>query len=379
MKLFLSTYLFFFILLLFSACKKNTPLEEIPQKNISQISYAKGFTIQNYDAFSVLTIKNPWPNATKNYSYLLKEKNAIVPDSLSKMTTITVPIKKVIVTSTTHISPLEMLHEENSLVGFPNLSYISSNKIRQRIDAEKIIEVGKNENLIIEKVIDIQPDVVIGFGINNNNPSFDNIEKSGLKIIFNGDWNESTVLGKAEWLKFFGALYCKQETANKLFEKIKTDYIATIELAKKAKSKPTVLSGDMYEGKWYLPKGDSWGCQLLKQAQSNYLWANSTGTGSLSLSFEKVFETANEADFWFTSGQFSSLKELQQANIHYSKFKSFKNKNVYSFTKSKGKSNGIIYFELGPSRPDIIMKDLVKILHPELLKDYKPFFFNKLE
>jgi iron complex transport system substrate-binding protein len=376
MKLFLKYGVIF---ILFLSCKKEkTSAIESPNP-IFQIAHAKGFTIKNFNKFSVITIKNPWPNATKKYSYVLKEKNAVIPDSLKNATAINVPIKKIIVTSTTHISALEMLEVENTLVGFPNLNYISSDKVRQRIDAKKITEIGKNEDLIIEKVIDLQPDVIIGFGINNNNPSIETLEKSGLKIIFNGDWNETSVLGKAEWIKFFGALFCKQEMANTLFAKIKNDYNTTLKLAKNVLKKPTVLSGDIYEGNWYLPKGDSWSCQLLKQAQANYLWSDSQGTGSFSLSFETVFEKAKGADFWFTSGQFSSLQELKNANIHYSEFKAFKNKNVYSFTQKKGKSGGIIYYELGPSRPDIVLKDLVKILHPELLIDYKPFFFSKLE
>lgn len=343
------------------------------------VKYAKGFSIENYDGYTIITVRNPWPKAAKIYQYILKENDGIVPDSLNTLVKINVPVKKIVVTSTTHIPSLEMLNEENSLIGFPNLSYISSDKVRALIDAKKIKELGSNQSLNTEVLIDLQPEVIIGYGIDNNNPTLDNLQKSGLKVLLNGDWNEESPLGKAEWIKFFGALYGKQKEANEIFDKIENDFLKTIEIAKRATSNPTILAGDMFEDKWYLPKGTSWGSQLLAQAKGNYLWKETSGTGSLSLSFETVLEKAKDADFWITSGQFLSLEQMTEANPHYEQFKAFQNKNVYSFTRKKGKTGGVLYYELAPNRPDLVLKDLVKILHPELLVGYEPFFFEKLK
>lgn len=363
--------------ILFAQCKK----EVAQQKNnflTNEIHYAKGFSILKHNGYSVLTVSNPWPKADKSFTYILKEKNGIVPDSLMQFPVISVPIQSIVVTSTTHIPSLEMLGVEKTLVGFPNLNYISSEKVRALIDAKKVKELGSNQALNTEVLIDLQPDVIIGYGLDNNNPTLDNLQKNGLKVVLNGDWNEQTPLGKAEWIKFFGALYGKQELANSLFCKIEKDYLQTLEIAKKATTHPTILAGDMYEDKWYLPQGTSWGCQLLKEAQGKYLWAENKGTGSLSLSFETVLVKGKNADLWITSGQFGSLQEMLDANPHYAQFKAFQNKNVFSFSGRKGKTGGILYYELAPNRPDIVLKDIVKILHPELLVGYKPFFFEKL-
>lgn len=374
----LSLLLVLSIASLFIQCKKEKPMEsKISIQN--SVKYAKGFSIENYGNYSVVTVKNPWPKASKTYKYILKKKNGIVPDSLQNNIIINVPIQSIVVTSTTHIPSLEMLNEEKTLLGFPNLDYISSEKVRALIDAKKVKELGTNQSLNTEVLIYLQPEVIIGYGLDNSNPTLDNLEKSGLKVMLNGDWNEQTPLGKAEWIKFFGALYDKQEQANDIFSKIEKDYLNTIEIAKRATSKPTILAGDIFEGKWYLPSGTSWGSLILKEANSNYLWKETTGTGSLSLSFETVFEKAKAADFWITSGQFSALKEMLEANPHYNQFKAFQNKNVYSFAGKKGKTGGILYYELAPNRPDLVLKDLVKILHPELLVGYKPFFFEKLK
>jgi iron complex transport system substrate-binding protein len=358
-------------------CKNETKQISISSKN--EIKYAKGFTIENHKGFSIMTVKNPWPKATKTYTYILQKKNGIIPDSLKQNTVIQVPVKSIVVTSTTHLPSLEMLEEEKTLVGFPNLNYVSSDKIRALIDAKKILEVGNNQSLNTEVLLDLQPEIIVGYGIDNNNPTLDNLQKSGLKVLLNGDWNEETPLGKAEWIKFFGALYGKQKIASTLFSEIEKNYLETIEIAKKATSKPSVLCGDMYQDRWNLPKGTSWGSIILKDANANYLWAATSGTGSLQLSFETVFEKANKADFWITSGQFSTLSEMKLGNPHYEEFHAFKNKNVYSFAGKKGKTGGILYYELAPNRPDIVLKDLVKILHPELLEGFKPFFFEKMK
>ena len=380
MKLFFLKIPLLFLLISVFGCqqKKAISTADIPN-GINQVQYAKGFSIFRYQGFSVVTITNPWPNATQAYIYILQEKNAVIPDSLKQNPVIQVPVKKIVVTSTTHIPSLEMLGVENTLVGFPNLDYVSSEKVRQRIEAGQIKELGSNQNLNTEVLIDTAPDIIIGFGIDNNNPALDNLQKSGLKVLLNGDWNEQTPLGKAEWIKLFGALYGLETKANSLFNAIATDYNKTARLASKTTTKPTVMAGAIYENQWYLPEGNSWGCYFMKEANAQYLWAESKGTGSLSLSFETVLEKAQNADIWIGPGQFTSLKEMLEANPHYDQFKAFKNKKVYSYSTRKGKKGGLIFYELAPNRPDLVLKDMLKIMHPELLPDYQLYFFDQLQ
>ncbi|MES2543586.1 MAG: ABC transporter substrate-binding protein [Bacteroidota bacterium] len=370
------------ILLLFFifGCKKND--ETVVQKtneSTNSIRYAKGLEIYKYKGYSVLKITNPWPKATESFTYILEEKNAMIPDSLKQFPAIQIPIKSIVVTSTTHIPSLEMLGVENTLIGFPNTDYISSEKTRKLIDAGKVREVGRNESLNTETLIDMSPDVIISFGLNNSNPTLDNLKKSGLNVMLNGDWTEQSPLGKAEWIKFFGALYGLDTKAETVFSEIEKEYNNTLALAKKAAAKATVLCGAMFQDQWYVPQGDSWASLFLKDAQANYLWKDSQGTGSLTLPFETILEKAQNAEFWIAPGDFSSLKEMTDSNPHYSEFASFQNKKVYSYGVNKGAKGGILYFELSPTRPDLVLKDLLKIFHPELLPDYKTYFFQRLE
>ncbi len=378
MKSYLVSFICFSLVQLSISCQNKTQgIPSIVPKN--EVRYAKGFSIQHFVGYSILRVQNPWPKATKTYTYILKEHHSKVPDSLQRYITISVPIQTIVVTSTTHIPSLEMLGEAQTLVGFPHTDYISSEQTRGLIAAGKVKELGNNHDLNTEVLLNLHPDVIVGYGIDNHNPTLDNLEKSGLAVVLNGDWNEETPLGKAEWIKFFGAFYGKQKEADSLFTAIEKDYLRTLEIAKSAVTTPTILAGDMYEDHWYLPKGSSWGSILLKEAHGNYLWEDTKGTGSLSLSFETVLEKAKEADYWITSGQFSSLKEMTDSNPHYTEFKAFQTKNVYSFSGKKGTTGGVLYYELAPNRPDLVLKDIVKLLHPELLPGYEPYFFAPLK
>ena len=379
MKSFISTFICLFAALLISSCKQNNALSsatQSPEKN--EIKYAKGLELYKRNGYSILKITRPWPEAKTSFTYILQEKNGVIPDSLKQFTRISVPIQSIVVTSTTHIPALELLGVENTLLGFPNTDFISSPKTRKRIDVGTVKEVGTNETLNAETLIDMAPDAIVSFGLNNNNPTLDNLQKSGLKVLLNGDWNEQSPLGKAEWIKFFGALYGLDAKAKTIFSTIEKEYQNTLALAQKAKQKPTVLSGAMYQDQWFVPQGESWMALFLKEAQSNYLWANTKGTGSLSLPFETILEKAQKAEFWIAPGDFSSLQELKNSNPHYVEFNAFKNKKVYSYAIHKGAKGGILFFEWSAARPDWVLNDLIAIFHPELVPHHTPHFFEKL-
>lgn len=302
-----------------------------------------------------------------------------MPDSLLSKNIIQVPIKTLIATSTTHLPSLEMLNFENALVGFPNLNYISSKKIRFRIKQNKVVELGSNQQINFEKTIQLKPSVIIGYGLDNNNTTLDNLIKSGLKVVLNGDWNEQSPLGKAEWIKLFGVLFNQSEKADSIFKTIENNYLNLKKRVQNIKTKPTVLAGALFENIWHVPQGESWGARFLADAGANYLWKNEKGTGGLPLSFEKVLEKAKNADFWIGPGQFTTLNQMISENNHYKEFRAFKEKKVFSYGLKKGETGGLIYFEEAPNRPDLVLKDLVTILHPNIFKNNNLYFFEKLK
>ena len=376
--------IYILVIFCFISCKNESSKllkEEIIGEEI-KLKHAAGFSVKDYETHSVLRINSPWPNANKTFKYLLltkAQRNESIFNKDDFDGIIITPIEKIVVTSTTHIPALELLEVEHTLVGFPGMDYISSEKTRQHIDNGQIRELGKNEGINTEVLLELKPDLVVGFGVDGTSKSLNTIKTSGIPVAYNGDWVETSPLAKAEWIKFFGVLYNKETKADSIFTRIENDYLDAKTLAANVKQKPSVLSGAMHKDIWYLPSGTSPEAQILKDANVNYLWSDTDAAGSLALNFETVFEKAKHADLWLSPSYYTSLEALEKANQHYIKFDAFQDKTIFTFSNTTGKTGGVLYYELGMARPDLVLKDIIKICHPELLENYQPFFFKPLE
>lgn len=275
---------FFICLLLVFGCKPEkkevTPIQHY--NGPSSIDYAKGFTLKKTaDDVTIIKLTSPWPDAEASFTYALvpKEKVGTINfDETDFDAIIAVPVSTVVVTSTTHIPALEALDELDKLIGFPDTQYISSKEARKRIENGQIIELGNNETINTEMVISLQPELVIGFGISAQNRAYENIERSNIPVVYNGDWTEETPLGKAEWIKFFAPFFKKEKEAEQIFSDIEKNYLSAKQIAKNASHSPTVLSGAMYKDVWYLPGGKSWAAQFINDANADYLWKETTET-----------------------------------------------------------------------------------------------------
>jgi len=170
-------YLFVFISLFFSSCEQYTGIKKtnIKVKQSNKIKHAKGFDIQYFNNYKKLIIKTPYPEAKESLIYILKSKSLSKKSELNKGD-IQVPVDKIVVTSTTHIPMLELLGEENSLVGFQDTNYISSEKTRKRIDSGFVRELGKEAAMNTEVLFELQPDLVVGFAMNKTNKTYNLIE-----------------------------------------------------------------------------------------------------------------------------------------------------------------------------------------------------------
>ncbi|WP_109299214.1 ABC transporter substrate-binding protein [Aquimarina sp. AU474] len=372
---------FSLLFILCTSCKKTK--EKTEQLTVmylapQNIEYAKGFSIQHHKTYKEIKVTSPWPNAKKELRYILHPKGTEKPFSAPNTIFIQVPIEQVVVTSTTDIPMLEYLNLEEKLVGFPHTDYISSEKTRVLIDKGNIKELGKEYNLNTEVVLELNPELIIGFSATGDTKAYDLIQKTGIPVVMNGSWMEEHPLGRAEWIKFVAAFFGKETAAEEIFQNIKKDYNEATTLAQSTTKSPTVLSGNMYKDVWHVPGGNSFVAKFLKDANTNYIWEDIKKTGSIALSFESVLEKAQNADLWIGSGNSRSLLALKERNHQYALFDAFKNKTVYSSTLKLGAKGGLTYYELGPMRPDLILKDIIKIAHPELLTNYEPYFFEKL-
>jgi iron complex transport system substrate-binding protein len=380
------TYLYILLGILYTGCGPGSrKSNDLPAMSTGgdDIGHAAGLHIEKEDnGLTIIEVSSPWPDAGKGFSY------ALVPQELAPVITlpadaydaiITVPVNTLVVTSTTHIPALESLGVLDRLAGFPGTRYISSTSARSQVESGAIADVGSNEAINTEIVLELQPDLVVGFAVGNQNKAYDVLQDSGIPVVYNGDWTEESPLGKAEWIKFFAPFFGLEEKADSIFRQIEGSYMAARELAATASEKPTVLSGALYKDVWYLPGGNSWASQFLEDAHAHYLWRDNTQVGSLSLSIESVLAKAENADFWIAPSQYTAYSEMERSNRHYTRFSAFREKKVYTYALTKGATGGYEYYELAPSRPDIVLQDLIHILHPGLLPTYTPYFFKPLE
>ena len=370
--------LLFSFIFLFVSCKKEVKKEILNTNTNTSIKLAQGFVIEQFNDYKKLTIKAPYKDSKRDYEYILVSSTTDRSQFSETDKIIQIPIKKIVVTSTTHIPMLELLEVEEALIGFPSTKYVSSPKTRKLIDEGSIRELGMDANINTEILIDIEPDLVVGFSVSGSNKSLSTVEKSGIPVVYNGDWLEKTPLGRVEWIRFFGVLFDKEQRADSIFNSIQDQYNKAKELALKATTKPTVLSGALFKDVWNLPAGESFVAQFLNDANTDYLWQESKGKGSLQLSFESVLDKAQSASLWLAPGYFSTIEQMNQSSKHYKQFDAFNNDAVYTFANNKGETGGVLYYELAPTRPDLVLKDIIKIAHPNLLANYELTFFEKM-
>lgn len=361
--------------------KEKPPAEEAGEMPFykTQVKHARQFTIRYVNGYKLLEVLNPYPGAEKSFHYLLLPKGMEVPAGVKADAVVRIPVEEMVSLSTTHIPALDMLEASDVLTGFPSTDYISSPSMRKWIAEGKIRDLGAGSGIDIEGLMELSPELVMAYGMGPQDKSLRSLERTGIPVVLNADFMEQSPLGRAEWIKFTAAFLNREKEADSVFSYIEQRYNSLASLAADARPKPTVFSGVVYNGTWFMPGGESWAAQFFADAGAHYLWQDNSETGSLQLSFESVFDKAHQADYWIGASNYPNLQALADADSRYRRFAAWQQENVYTYTARTGETGGNEYLELGYSRPDIVLADLVKILHPELLPAHELYFYEKLE
>jgi iron complex transport system substrate-binding protein len=351
--------------------------------SVAQISlrYAKTFSVAYHDNYKVVTVLKPWRDAQVTFRYVLVQRGTPPPADTGAAQVIEVPVNRVIAVNTTHLPYLDRLGVTDKLVGVGEANRINTPSVVAAIKAGKLPEVGRNAEVNVERVIDLQPDIVTVLGLGN--PEKDNypaLMKAGLKVVLIADFMEDTPLGRAEWLKFMALFFNREAEAEKIFDEVAQRYETMSQVARNVTQKPTVFMGFDDDGKWYMPGGRSYLAKYLADAGANYVWADDPTSGRAPLSLEAVYERAANADIWVNQSQsWTSLAQALQADERYDKFDAVKNGNVYNNNARLNPTGGNDYNEGGNANPDVVLADLIKIFHPELLPDHELVYYRHLK
>lgn len=344
--------------------------------NADSLSYAQGFSIVRASKYTVVTVYNPWQKG-KIYDryYLVKDDNVSTPSDGCK---VRVPLSKVMVNSVTHIGFLDAIGEINRIVGICNANYIYNPTVLAGVKKGRIKDLGEAFNLNIEQLLMLHPQAVFTTAYNADDANSRKMRQSGLPIIYNIEWQEPSLLGRAEWIKFMAAFFCKDKEAKVFFSKVVARYNKVKALAQKAKTTPTIFSGQDFRGTWSLPGGNSYTAQLFRDAHTSYLMASDTTRNTIPSNVEEVLVKFHNADIWIGSDAHSA-KDLDSSNPKYKLFKAYQTRRVYNISLRCTAAGGNDYWESGVVRPDLLLSDMLKIAHPELLPSYRLTYMDNLK
>lgn len=344
----------------------------------TELKYAIGFTVQYFEDYKVIEMKN----TSKKRTYLLLKEGKKAPQNYQDAEIIQLPIKNIVVLSTKYAAFLDLLNETDKISGFSGAKYLSNPKLLKRFEAGDLQEVGL-ENTIglnLEIILDLNPQALLAYDTNGSD-IFPKLREAGIPAILFNEHLEAHPLGQAEWIKFVALFFDKEKEAEQIFNKIENQYLQVKKLAQnqKEKNKKTVFINIPYKDIWYMPSSKSFMAQYINDAGAEYLWANDSSTTVLNLSFESVFDKAKEADYWINISNLETKEQILGLNEHFSEFSAFKKGNLFAYTKRASPSGANDYFETGVIRPDLILADLVNIFQPNLLANDSLYFYQKID
>lgn len=288
------------------------------------------------------------------------------------------PYKKVMLLNASLIGYFTELNAENNIIGVSSPEYIYSDKIHQLIQENKIQNIGNEQKYDVEKILAFQPDVIFTNYVASFDNTYEILKKNGIEVIFIDDYQEENPLEKSKIIEIFGKFLGKEELARKKFLEIEKNYILYKNLASKSQEKPLVLTNEIYGSQWFVAGGNSSVAHFIKDANANYIFGDNTETKSTPKSFEEVFAKAETADFWVNVGNHKNKKELLQINPNYAKMKIYQKGNIYTIS-GKEKANANDFFESGVVRADLVLKDYIKIFHPNIFPKDSLFYMDKLK
>lgn len=288
------------------------------------------------------------------------------------------PFKKIMLLNSSLTGYILELGEENKITGISSPEYVYSDKIHHLISDKIIQNIGNEQKYDIEKIIAYKPDAVFTNYVQSFENTYDMLKKNGIEVLFIDEYMEHKPLEKAAIIKLFGVLLGAEEKAEKRYSEIEKSYNNLAAQASKAKEQPVVLANEMYGNQWYLPGGKTFIAHYFKNANANYILQNDTSETSVPMSFEEVYVKAQNAQYWVNLSDHTDRKELLQINPNYSKMKIYQTGKLYSIYGSvKGKANDA--FESGAVRADVVLKDYIKVFHPEMFPGYRLVYLKEIK
>lgn len=342
-------------------------------------SEASGFSISGKEGSdaTLLSVSDPWQGADSVVSLLFVARDGNEPPLSFQGQILDGDARRIVVTSSTHVAMLDALGATDRIVGVSGMDFITNQKVRNRRD--EIADIGYGGNTDYEALIAANPDVVFLYGVNGANPMEGKLRQLGIPFVYIGDYLEESPLGKTEWIVAIAELIGEREKGETRFKEIANRYNhlkkSTVQ---RTHYQPKVMLNVPYGDSWFMPSADSYMARIIADAGGKYVYTKKTGNTSRPIDLEEAYELASEADFWLNVDQMTSLSSLGKKCPKFKDTEVFRNGNVFNNTRRTNAAGGNDFFESAIVNPDILLRDIVEILHPDII-DVPLFYYRKLE
>ena len=407
-------------LLVLTACQGGkTTAGEAEEGDTLKMKYAKLLTIVkhgekgtaslNNDAedaeyqYADVNVANPWKAGTLLHRYILIPKGKEGDETVARLAlqrtsgmgcttdTVRTPVERSAVFIAPHCQLMYELGCQQAIRGVCDLDYInipdvkkraalSRNTAARKTSAENaaagnsIVDCGSSMAPDIERIIALKPEAILLSPFENSG-GYGKLDKLHVPIIEAADYMESSPLGRAEWMKFYGMLFGNEEgknngisgscepKADSLFAKIEKEYL---KLKAKAAGYPkglSILTERKTGNVWYVPGGQSTIGILLKDANARYIFEDDEHSGSLAMSPEQILAKGKQVDVWafkYFGGAPLSQAQLLQEYDGYKALAAFNRGNIYQVDTSM-----VPYFELMSFHPELLLREFIILAHGE--------------
>lgn len=366
-------------LALMPGCHSGSYSAEEWSKELYSPAYASGFAVAGAEGkeSSIIRIRNPWQGADSVVTELFIARNGEkAPDGFPG-TVLDGYASRIVAMSSTHVAMLDALDATGRIAGVSGRRFIANPYVRK--NSGMIADVGYEGNIDFETVASVNPDIVLLYGVNGASSMEGKLRELGIPYVYIGDYLEESPLGKAEWMVAIAEIIGAREGGTAKFNEIATRYNTLRDsVAINVIEAPSVMLNVPYGDSWFMPPADSYMARLISDAGGDYIFKKETGNRSVPIDIEEAYILASQADIWLNLDATRSLDHLKAKCPKFSDIRCVHNGDVYNNTRRSNQDGGNDFFESAVVNPDLVLRDLTGIFHPELIRD-EPVYYVKLK
>jgi iron complex transport system substrate-binding protein len=313
-------------------------------------------------------------------------------DGMTDTLSVAAPFGRIIVLSTSYVGFLDALGCDSVIAGVSGLDYVSAPGVVARGKTGSVLDVGYDADPDYEKILSIDPDVLVAYTVSAAKPPFlVKLESLGIRVFIIHEQLENDPLARASYLRLFGAMTGTLDRADSLFAAIRTRYVSLRDALPEGLEPRKTLLNIPFKDQWFIPGAESYLSKLIRDAGGEVLGAAEGSLNSSLISLEKAYSLSKQADAWLHVGWCRNESQLLGENPLFGDMLSRIQVNarekgfdpeavVWNNNLLLNAKGGNDFWESGVVRPDRVLKDLMSILHPGVAQTGNDlYYYRKIE